>query len=217
MKDILQPYLFWILLVFLAIGIVYPVIGLAAIVCMLAPVVLAPFKGRYWCGNFCPRGSFYDNVLVKLSPKKPIPEFFRSTGFRLFMVLFIMGVFVAQMVSVWGDWSAMGAVFVRIILLTTIAGIVLGAIIHQRTWCSFCPMGTLAGWVSAKRKPMPLRVDSSCVSCKLCTVVCPLNLSPYEARGGAEGYTHSDCLKCGKCVEKCPKKALSFYRNSSMN
>lgn len=33
------------------------------VICMLAPVLLAPFKGRYWCGNFCPRGSFYDNVI----------------------------------------------------------------------------------------------------------------------------------------------------------
>lgn len=210
MKSNIQQYLFWILLVFLAVGIIYPVIGLLAIICMLAPVIMAPFKGRYWCGNFCPRGSFYDNVIAKISPKKPIPAIFRSTKFRAFMVIFIIGVFSVQMYYAWGNLSAMGAVFVRIILLTTVVGVVLGVIYHQRTWCSFCPMGTLASWVSAKKKPVPLMVENSCVSCKLCTNACPLQLSPYTAKGNTEGFTHSDCLKCNRCVEKCPKKSLTF-------
>lgn len=210
MKNNIQQYLFWILLIFLAVGLVYPVIGLAAIICMLAPVMMAPYKGRYWCGNFCPRGSFYDNVIAKISPKKPIPDIFRSNGFRVFMVAFIMGVFGIQMYYAWGDLSAMGEVFVRIILITTIVGIVLGVMYHQRTWCSFCPMGTMASWFSAKPKPMPLMIENSCVNCKLCTTTCPLQLSPYDAKGRTEGFTHSDCLKCSRCVEKCPKKALSF-------
>ncbi|MBP2655959.1 MAG: quinol dehydrogenase rane component [Firmicutes bacterium] len=209
MKNI-QANLFWVLLVFLAVGMVYPVIGLLALTCMLAPIIVAPFKGRYWCGNFCPRGSFYDNVIAKISPKKPIPKFFRSNGFRGFMVMFIMGVFGVQMYYAWGNLSAMGAVFVRIILLTTIVGIVLGIAYHQRTWCSFCPMGTLASWLSAKSKPKPLKVESSCVNCKLCTNVCPLQLSPYTAKASTEGFTHSDCLKCSRCIEKCPKKALAY-------
>jgi ferredoxin-type protein NapH len=210
MKNNIQQYLFWILLFFLVAGLIYPVIGILAIICMIAPVIMAPYKGRYWCGNFCPRGSFYDNVIAKISPKKPIPAIFRSTGFRVFMVMFIMVVFGVQMYYAWGDLSAMGAVFVRIILITTIVGIVLGVIYHQRTWCSFCPMGTLASWFSAKPKPMPLMVDSSCVNCKLCTTACPLQLSPYAKKGSTEGFTHSDCLKCSRCVDKCPKKALHF-------
>lgn len=210
MRNTIQPYLFWILLAFLAIGIVYPAIGLAAIICMLAPVAVAPFKGRYWCGNFCPRGSFYDHVIANISPKKPIPPLFRGTALRIMMLFVIMGVFSIQMYSAWGDWAAMGAVFVRIILITTIVGMVLGVTIHQRTWCSFCPMGTLASWLSQKKKPLPLRVDSSCVSCKLCTAACPLQLSPYTEKGNPAGFTGSDCLKCSRCVEKCPKKALSF-------
>lgn len=210
MKRHMQQYLFWILLFFLAIGIIYPAIGLFAIICMLAPVVLAPYKGRYWCGNFCPRGSFYDNVIAKLSPQKPIPAVFRSKSFRVFMVVFIMSVFGIQMYYAWGDLGEMGMVFVRIILITTIVGIVLGLVYHQRTWCSFCPMGTLASWFSAKPKPMPLQVKDSCVDCKLCTTACPLQLTPYIEKGNTQGFTHSDCLKCNRCVEKCPKKALSF-------
>lgn len=215
MRNKIQPYLFWILLGFLAIGTVYPAIGLLAIVCMLAPVLLASWKGRFWCGNFCPRGSFYDNVIAKISPKKPVPAFFRSKGFRVFMVLFIMGVFSFQMYFAWGDISAMGAVFVRIILATTVAGVILGVAFHQRTWCNFCPMGTMASWLSAKSKPQPLAVNDTCVKCKRCTKVCPMQLTPYNAKGHPEGYTNSDCLKCGRCIDICPRGALSFENQSS--
>lgn len=211
MKSHIQSYLFWILLIFLTAGLLYPAIGLAAIICMLAPVLLARYKGRYWCGNFCPRGSFYDQVIAKISPGKPIPAIFRSFGLRLFMVFFIMGVFGVQMYGAWGDAAAMGAVFVRIILITTIVGILLGVMYHQRTWCSFCPMGTMASWISAKARPMPLMAADSCINCKLCTKACPLQLSPYSAKGSPEGFAHSDCLKCSRCVEKCPKKALAFH------
>lgn len=210
MRKRIRPYLFWILLAFLATGLVYPAVGIIALTCMIAPVAVAPFRGRYWCGNYCPRGSFYDHVLVKLSPQRKIPAFFSYTVFRAVMVLFIMSVFTVQMIYAWGDWAAMGKVFVQIILITTIVGIVLGLIYHQRTWCSFCPMGTLASWISRRKKTLPLAVGNSCVSCKLCTKACPMQLEPYAAKGTDEGFCHSDCLKCDRCVERCPKQALQF-------
>ena len=161
MKNKLQGYLYWVLLTFLAAGLFFPAIGLLAIICMLAPVVVSVFRGRYWCGNFCPRGSFYDNVLAKFSPKKTIPAVFRTNSFRIFVLLLIMTAFSMQMYFAWGDLDAMGMVFLRVILITTLLGIVLGVFFHQRTWCTFCPMGSFASWIAEKRKPLPLMVSDS--------------------------------------------------------
>lgn len=138
--------LYWILLVYLVVGYFYPVIGFLAVICMIAPVAFAVRKGRWWCGNACPRGNFYARVLAKYSPHKPIPVFVRTKGFRIFMVMFIFTMFGIQMYRVWGNWNDMGRVFWTIILITTIVGVVLSFIYAPRTWCSFCPMGTLSAW-----------------------------------------------------------------------
>lgn len=212
MKNNVQGYLYWVLLTFLIAGMFYPAVGLLAIICMLAPVAVSFFKGRYWCGNFCPRGSFYDHILAKFSPQKPIPAIFRAKFFRVVVLLLIMTAFSLQMYFAWGDLAAMGMVFLRVILLTTLVGIVLGLFFHQRAWCAFCPMGSLASWIAERRKPLPLMVSDACISCKLCTRVCPMQLAPYRAKGSANGFDAADCLKCGRCVDSCPKKALSFRK-----
>ena len=147
--------LYWIILAYLAIGYFYPVIGFLAVICMIAPVAFAVRKGRWWCGNACPRGNFYDNVLARFSPHRPIPPFVRTKAFRVFMVMFIFTMFGIQMYRAWGDWNAMGRVFWTIILITTIVGVTLAFVYAPRTWCSFCPMGTLSSWVTPGRAKLP--------------------------------------------------------------
>ena len=144
MRSPFQSYMFWVFLAFLGVGVFYPAIGLIAITCMLAPVIVAFWRGRWWCGNVCPRGSFYDHVLRRFSPQRKTPAFFRQPLFRGFMVAFIMVMFSVQMYAAWGNISAMGMVFLVLIGVTTLAAILLGAFFNSRTWCNFCPMGTLA-------------------------------------------------------------------------
>lgn len=206
----MRSYLFWVLLLFLGIGIFFPVIGMLALVCMLAPLFFALSKGRFWCGNACPRGSFYDQVLARVSPNRKIPALFSQPVFRTAILLLIMSVFSRQLYADWGDWPAVGGVFVRIILLTTLVGIVLGLFFHHRTWCAFCPMGTMASWLSRIRRPLPLLVQSSCAGCNACAKSCPMQLTPYMAREWDGNFADGDCLKCSRCVDNCPKKALSF-------
>lgn len=208
--------LYWILIAYLAIGYFFPVIGLLALICMIAPVAFAVRRGRWWCGNACPRGNFYDRVLSKYSPHRPIPAFVRTFGFRLFMVCFIFAMFGIQMYFAWGDWNAMGRVFWTIILVTTVVGVTLSFIYAPRTWCSFCPMGTLSSWVTPREGKLPEKyrrifVSSTCqMKCKSCARVCPMQLTPYDSRGNATGYLHSDCIKCGKCAVACPIKIMTL-------
>ena len=207
--------LYWIIIAYLIIGWFYPVVGLLALICMFGPVLTSIWKGRWWCGNVCPRGNMYDRLLSKYSPHREIPKFVRTFGFRLFMVFFIFTMFGIQL-SFAKSWSDVGRVFWTIILMTTIVGVTLSFIYAPRTWCSFCPMGSISRWVAPKKAPLPkaftnIHVSSKCeMKCKMCARVCPMQLQPYDARDEEIGYLHPDCLKCGKCVKGCPTKIMKL-------
>ena len=193
---------YWILFIYLVLAWFYPVVGLVAIICMVGPVVTALRRGRYWCGHICPRGNMYDRLLSRI---------FSMFGLQLSQARWSEGG-----LAMWGD---IGRVFWTIILVTTVVGVVLNFIYAPRTWCSFCPMGTISSWVAPRRAPLPKRftsvhVDNACgMKCKMCARVCPMQLTPYDARGNAEGYLHPDCLKCGKCVKACPTNVADIFPN----
>ena len=122
------------------------------------------------------------------------------------------------------DWLcgvASGAYFWTIIVVTTIVGVTLSFIYAPRTWCSFCPMGTISRWVAPKKAPLPkaftnIHVSSACqMKCKSCARVCPMQLTPYDSRGQEIGYLDPDCLKCGKCTQACPSKIMTLKNSRS--
>jgi ferredoxin-type protein NapH len=204
-----KKYSFILLIAFVTLSLLDLRFALLAIICMLAPAVVAIFKGRYWCGNLCPRGNFYDNIISKISNNKKVPKFLKSPGFRAFMFLFMMTMFTLGIKKNWGNPYGIGMVFYRIIVITTIVGVILSLFYNSRTWCNFCPMGTLASVISKFRKNKKvLQVSSHCVSCKLCEKKCSLGIVPYEYKGNA--LSHPDCIQCGKCVTICPKNAIGY-------
>ena len=208
--------MYWILLIYLVSAYFVPELGVIAIFCMIGPVVMATKKRRYWCGHFCPRGSLYDKVISRYSPYKPIPQFVRSQGFRIFMLCFIFAMFGVQLYMNGFTWAGVGRTFWNLILITTLIGIVLGFIYAPRTWCTFCPMGTLSAWVTpaGKKKGFPyVWVSSVCqMKCKRCAKVCPMQLTPYDSKGNENGYLHPDCIKCGRCIMSCPTKIMEMRK-----
>ncbi len=195
------------LLLLLAGGWLCPPLGYFMVFCMVMAMGIGALKGRAWCDWMCPRGSFWDSFLSKASRGARVPALFRSTAFRLLWLGLLMTMLAVNLRPVWGDWYLMGKPFVKILTVTTAVGLVLGAVFHPRIWCMFCPMGTLANWLGRGRKP--LSVSAACVQCGLCETVCRMRIDPGQYRGSGV-VTHGDCLKCSRCVDRCPKKALSF-------
>ena len=215
MKGILpiwKKYSYIILMIFIIIGLFDFRIGLIAILCMIGPIILSIFRGRFWCGNICPRGSFYDNIVTKFSSKKKAPCILKSVYFRALITILMLTMFTLGMIKNWGNLYEMGFIFYRLIVVTTLIGIILSLFYNHRTWCNFCPMGSIAALISffknKNNSSSLLKVNNSCISCKICERNCPMGIAPYEFKGDA--LSHHDCIKCSKCVHMCPKKSIHF-------
>lgn len=188
----------------------YPLLGYFIPFCMLLGIGISLFNGRKWCDWLCPRGSFFDSLIKPVSPGKKIPNVFKGLALRIGMLSFLMALMTVQLVRLWPDPYKIGAFFVTLLTVTTILGIVLALIFHQRAWCCFCPIGTMANWIGRRR--YRLKIDSaSCNGCRLCGKACPIRITPYAFRKeGVETVKDGDCLRCGLCVSACPGKALSL-------
>jgi polyferredoxin len=140
----------WFLVPLIAIGgMFYPILGLLMLPMMIGLIVMSYSKARYWCANMCPRGSFLDHVIRPFSGFSKGPGFLISAKFKyVFMILFL-ALFLFRMYSVITEFSGwiilekVGFVFASVCLITTVAATILGIFYSPRTWCTFCPMGTL--------------------------------------------------------------------------
>lgn len=199
----ITPYLGIIVIVVSIGGIWYPKLGYFLLVVFAALLALAPFKGRWFCGNLCPRGSFNDYWLGKITLKKRIPGILRNLWIRIPILAIMIGFMVFRIIQTDGIVDKIGMVFVTMCLITTIIAVFFGILYSPRAWCTFCPMGTVQRYVGGNK--LKLKCDlKKCIKCGLCSKVCPMHLKVHE-------ITHDpDCIKCGRCVTVCPKKALRF-------
>lgn len=189
------------------LGWFFPWLGFLLLGCMAGAVGIAFFRGRAWCDWMCPRGSFYD-LFFSSSParKTKIPSVFKKLYIRIGIITLLFSSIGIQLFLHWGDGRAMGLALVKVLTITTLAGILFAWRFHPRTWCMVCPMGTLAKLFGGNKQP--LQISESCVQCGACSKACPMDLKPYHLKEAPESMT--DCIKCSTCIATCPKKSLYF-------
>jgi ferredoxin-type protein NapH len=188
-------------------GIYYPYLGYLALAMMILMLVLAIFRGRYYCGWICAMGAFHERILTKISLKREMPPLFKKSWFRWLFFAGLMSLMITRLLLSGGDPERVGAVFVMMWTVATTIAIVFGVYFKPRSWCNFCPMATLQGLYT--EKTYLLRVSDKCKQCGLCRKVCPIQTNPGEYK--AKGYVPTkECMRCGNCIVNCPKGALSL-------
>lgn len=208
-KRRIKQYLSAAVFLFILIaGWFHPLLGYFIPLCMVLGVLTGFFHGRKWCDWLCPRGGFYDALIRPMSPQKEIPHLFKKQPFRIAVFVLLISVMLVNLILRWPDPYKIGRFFMLMLYFTTALGIILALIFQQRSWCSFCPIGSLINWTS--RATFRLKINSAeCLECKLCVKTCRIQLKPYLfKKEGMQEVKERDCLRCGLCVVVCPKNAL---------
>jgi NAD-dependent dihydropyrimidine dehydrogenase PreA subunit len=160
--------------------------------------------GRHGCGTFCPRGAFY-SFLPDTGRKLPAGLLKRKTSLAV-MVVMVAGLIVWLRPNSVRSW---GMLLYVMIVITTTVGVIGWLIFNRYFWCSICPMGKI--YKTIRPRKSGIRVDGSCVKCGLCAKACPFGFfPPGETEDNV--FRNPDCMHCRRCVERCPKHALSLEK-----
>lgn len=199
------------LLAFIAIltlglgGLYYPIAFVVPLVMLMGILGIFLCRGRFICGQWCPRGAFFDVFLQKISPQKKIPKLFWHPVFRWSVLILLFSGFAVQLFLVPVSLHRLGHMFWVMCAVTTCLAILLGVLWNHRTWCAFCPIGTLVSTFGKDTQPLNLDLNA-CVSCGICEKTCPFHLRIFQQNNNK--IINPDCLKCEACVNACPKRAL---------
>lgn len=204
-----KRYSYLIMLSNLLIGLIHPMVAVIFIICMMGPALIGFFTGRFWCGNICPIGNFFDNVSIKISRNYKVPNIYKSFYVKITVTIIMMSMFIYDMKSAWGNGNQVGLIYFQMIMESIIIGTLLSLLYNHRIWCHFCPMGSMGGLVAkfSKNKKV-LEVSSECTSCKKCSANCPMGISPANFKENK--ISSPDCIQCMKCMDMCPQNAISY-------
>lgn len=207
-RHFIQWLLLWPVLITIGLGWKYPLLGYTVPVVMLAGLLGSLVRGRYVCGNLCPRGSFLDRIMPTFSRQGAIPTALRSMPWRWTVFTLLMGFMLYRGGQDPTNLNHWGHIFWQMCVLTTGVAILLAIVYKPRTWCSFCPIGTCQNALGGHHGQ--LRIDPElCKNCRLCEKSCPFELKITRHREA--GHLPSrDCLKCSECIRRCPAQALSW-------
>jgi ferredoxin-type protein NapH len=197
--------------------------GIAAMVGLWLAVTLVVGKG--WCSYACFFGGIEEGMAAipkrakirKLDPRlRYVPW-----AVLLAMVLLSLAIFepaycmwlcpfkaVSEYVAA---RNTMGLVQNGIfVVLFAALVIVLPLLTKKRTQCAwFCPFGAFQS-IFNKISIFTVKIDQTrCKSCVLCQNACP-NLS-LSKESIARGEALMSCMKCGACVDVCPRQAVVWH------
>ena len=190
-------------------------------------MLIGTFGGRFVCGWICPFG-FFQELLYKIPSKKikmrksfGIAKYFFLIFFVLVMPALITndlglglpyfckyicpaGTLQAGIPLAIANKAIRGAIGImfywKLILLVVL---IILSILISRPFCrAVCPLGaiySLFNPISFYRMDVDL---SRCIKCDICRKNCPVDIKIYENPNDLE------CVRCGKCVEKCPTYAV---------
>jgi polyferredoxin len=191
----------------------------AAVIILLTAIALSLLLKRSFCSWICPVGTLSE-ILWKLGfswtrsthrPPRPLDYLLR--GVKYLLLAFFLGSILLLMPGpsvrqfIFSDYHKMADVrllefFLQPsgIALTVIILLLLGSLVTRNPFCRFiCPYGALLGLASFLSPAKVTRNTDLCVSCGVCSQVCPSYLPVMSSRR----VRSPECIGCWRCISHC--------------
>ena len=180
--------------------------------------------GPVFCGWICPFGTVEEFIgkIGKKIFKKKYNNFIPSNIdklLRYFRYIILILVVVNTAISgklLFSNFDPYFALFniwsseVTRLSLLILGLILVGSLFVERPWCKYlCPFGALLGIFNFFRIVKLKRNEKSCINCKVCDQVCPMNIDISTSKV----ITDHQCISCLLCTDEmaCPvSNSLNF-------
>ncbi len=181
---------------------------------LAAVTIICIIGNKLFCGWNCPLGA-----LQELFYRIPLPKGWKiKLPFRItnsvrigLFVLFILLLFTAgfSIYTYVNPFEFFHWGF-GLIASAALAVSLIAAMFIFRPFCYLvCPLG-LYTWLTEHISIVKIKVDKhKCTDCGICTELSPCPTIPAILE---EKKSRPDCHPCGRCIEVCPEKALSFRK-----
>jgi len=189
----------------------------SSLVLFVILVISAVLFGGAFCGFICPLGSiqeFVGKFGKKLFPKKynnfipsKLDKYLKYLRYVvLALIVFFSSYYLSLIFADYDPYFALfnfytgEAAFTAILILVVV---LVSSLFVERPWCKYlCPLSAILGIFNKFRIFKIVRSKSTCINCKKCDNVCPMNIKVSEK----EIINDTKCISCLKCTseEICP-------------
>lgn len=187
--------------------------------------ILSIFLGRAFCGWVCPAGGLQEIcTLVNNKEINNVRANIIKYVIWVVWVLTIAAIFIRTKNTIKIDllYQTVNGISVSspeqyiiyygVALLIAITALMLGRRAFCHYLCWMAPFMVYGTKIAAMLNTPALRLkaeSSKCVSCKQCNKVCQMCLDVNSMVLQNNMY-NSECILCGECIDKCPKKAIKY-------